>query len=71
MPEIFQDAALYYPIGNSDALAQRIKMVLEMNREETEKWRKAARLRSSFFSWDKCANETLEVLQHVFRDYWK
>ena len=65
MPEIFQDAALYYPTGDSDALAQRIKMVLEMNQEETEKRHTITRLRSSFFSWDKCANDTLEVLQQV------
>jgi glycosyltransferase involved in cell wall biosynthesis len=71
MPEIFHDAALFYPIGDAGALAARIKMALEMDTNEAESWRMRGLQRATFFSWDKTADQTLEVLQRAIKEHRK
>lgn len=61
LPEIFQDAALYYPARNAAALAARLAELLDspqMRRQLSDR----ALERAAFFSWQRCAEETLAVL---------
>ncbi len=61
MPEIFQEAALYYPARDTEALAARIGELLDSPENRREISHRAVE-RADFFSWDKCAEETLAVL---------
>lgn len=67
MPEISQDAALYYPVGDSEALARRIVEILEMGPEDDVRVRARARQRAAAFSWDTTAQKTLDVLRKAMR----
>ena len=61
LPEIFHDAALYYPARNAAALAARLAELLDspqIRRQLSER----ALERAAFFSWQRCAEETLAVL---------
>lgn len=69
MPEIFDNAALFYKIGNSTSLSDRIRQVLNMTKTEAEGWSLKAVRRASFFSWDKTAQQTLEVLERAIKEY--
>jgi glycosyltransferase involved in cell wall biosynthesis len=71
MPEIFQNAAIYYSVGDADALAAKIEWALKMSQEESNTWHSRARRRVSFFSWDKTADQTLEVLERAIKCYRK
>jgi glycosyltransferase involved in cell wall biosynthesis len=70
MPEIFEDAPFYYPTGDAGALAARIQSTLELGQEEVEMCQARVRKRASFFSWDKTAVQTLEVLKRTVSG-WK
>ena len=61
LPEIFQDAALYYPARNAAALAARLAELLD-SRPMRQQLPDRALERAAFFSWQKCAEETLAVL---------
>lgn len=69
MPEILADAASYYPLGDTSALASEIQNVLKMGKKEDGIRRDKARQRASFFSWDKTAEQTLDVLERAIRDF--
>ena len=69
MPEILEKAALYYPTGDVVALAEKIRQVLNMRRDEVESWRKKARNRASQFSGEKCTEQTLDVLECAISHY--
>lgn len=69
MPEILADAANYYPLGDTCALASEIQNVLKMGKKEDVLWRERARQRASFFSWDKTAEQTLDALERAIRDF--
>ncbi|MGV8124317.1 MAG: glycosyltransferase [Candidatus Xenobiia bacterium LiM19] len=60
MPEIFDDAALYYNAGNGKELADLIIRVLKLNESEKLLFRNKAIKRAASFSWDKAAIETIE-----------
>ena len=65
LPEIFDGAAVFYPVGKPDVLAQKIKEVLGWSLEKKEKMSQLSLKRASFFSWDKCAQQTLEEFKKV------
>jgi len=69
MPEILADAANYYPLCDASALALEIENVLKMDKTEESIRRDRARRRASFFSWDKTAEQTLDVLERAVRDF--
>ena len=69
MPEILSDAAIYYPTGDAAALAARIKMVSQMNKNEIELRQMSALQRASFFSWDRTADQTVKVLERAVESY--
>ncbi len=61
LPEIFQDAALYYPARNAAGLAARLAELLD-SRPMRQRLSDRALERAAFFSWQTCAEETLAVL---------
>ncbi|MBZ0167373.1 MAG: glycosyltransferase, partial [Candidatus Omnitrophica bacterium] len=63
LPEIFQDAALYYEPRDSHLLADRIKDILTFDVEQKLVLSRAACGRASEFSWDDTAQRTVEALQ--------
>jgi glycosyltransferase involved in cell wall biosynthesis len=69
MPEISQDAAFYYRVGDDMALAQRIRETLNLDPDEAAAARARARHRAAELSWDATAQRTLDVLCRAVRDH--
>jgi glycosyltransferase involved in cell wall biosynthesis len=67
LPEVFQDAALYYPAGEPDRLATRIRDVLSLTGERQRSMRDTAHARAACFSWESCCDRTVAELQKVVR----
>lgn len=64
MPEICQDAAIYFDPFDTEDIAQKIKMLLE-DYSLRDKLRKKSLVRSQFFSWEKTATELIRVFEEV------
>jgi glycosyltransferase involved in cell wall biosynthesis len=71
LPEIFEDAAIYYPSGNPDKLAVAIidVLTLDKNRMKYKIMTKKAKKRALTFSWDDCAKKTVVELRKAVEDY--
>ena len=67
LPEIFGDAAHYYPSGDGGALAAVLEKVLSMDDHQRVFMKQAARRRAALFSWDVCAERTVEELKRAAR----
>jgi glycosyltransferase involved in cell wall biosynthesis len=67
LPEVFQDAALYYPAGQSDRLAGRIREVLGLPAERQREMRSSAFAQAARFSWESCCDRTVAQLRNVVR----
>lgn len=63
LPEIFGEAALYYPSKNGKHLAEAIQTVLSWDNHERHESSKRARKRATKFSWDITAKKTVDELQ--------
>jgi len=63
LPEVVGKAGIIVDPYKSEDIAKGIKMALERSRELREEGLRRARI----FSWDKCAKETLRVLEEVIR----
>jgi glycosyltransferase involved in cell wall biosynthesis len=63
LPEVAGDAALYFENNNTQDLAQKIQQVLE-NPELKNSLIEKGCLQLEKFSWEKCAQETLEFLKN-------
>lgn len=64
MPEICQDAALYFNPHDPSDIAKKMLKVLRSDDLRTNLSQKALR-RAKFFSWEKTAKETLKVIEEV------
>lgn len=62
LPEIFGDAALYYPPGSGEVLARAIQTVLNWENNQNDDAADKARKRAAEFSWDICAQKTVKEL---------
>jgi glycosyltransferase involved in cell wall biosynthesis len=62
MPEICQDAAVYFDPFNPRDIAEKIKTVLT-NNDLLQKLKEQSLKRAYYFSWEKTAKETLNVLE--------
>lgn len=63
IPEVGGDAAFYFNnVNDYEELAEVIKNVLNLLKDEKEKKIKLGLEQTRKFSWEKCANETLEIL---------
>lgn len=65
LPEIFEDAAVYYPPKNGKALAEAVLSVLAWNRHQRNEASERARQQAAKFSWDVCAEKTIAALAKV------
>lgn len=71
LPEIFDDAAVFYPPKRPEILAQRVQEVLNWSKHKKQEIRQRALKRASQFSWDVCAEKTVEQLQLAIKDFKK
>lgn len=62
LPEVGGDAALYFDSGSADDLAEKIKRVLEDEKLRQDLIAKGLK-QIKKFSWEKCAQETLDYLK--------
>jgi len=69
LPEIFGDAAVYYPPKNHRALAERILEVTSWPEEKRREMSERAKKRASQFSWDICAQKTIEQFQIAIEEF--
>lgn len=67
MPEFFQDNAIYYPEKNSSSLADGVIDMLAMSDADIQKLRKSSKERASFFTWQRCADNTISELKNVLK----
>ncbi|GJQ50980.1 MAG: hypothetical protein HKUEN01_33660 [Candidatus Kuenenia stuttgartiensis] len=59
MPEICQDAAIYF---NPQDIAEKIQIVLS-NNDLLQKLKQLSFIRASYFSWEETAKKTLQVFE--------
>ncbi|MED3664722.1 glycosyltransferase family 1 protein [Geobacillus stearothermophilus] len=64
LPEVCGDAALYIDPYSPEDIAEKIKLLLSDDKLRKELRRKGLE-RAKMFSWEKCAKETLEVIEEV------
>lgn len=60
LPEIYKDAAIYFDPESTSDMAEKIKQVLE-DKELASKLRRAGPKLASSYSWERTAQQTLEV----------
>lgn len=65
LPELFGDAAIYYPPKDGKALAEAIQTVLTWDDVQRSEAFKRAKKRAGTFSWDICAERTVNELAKV------
>lgn len=68
LPELFGDAALYYPPKDCQSLAEAIKSVLAWDDNQQKTMSEKAKKRAREFSWDVCAEKTVAELAKTVRD---
>ena len=62
LPELFGDAAVYYPPKDGKALSKAILKVLSRSDDKRREVSDLAKQRASQFSWDVCAEKTVSEL---------
>lgn len=65
MPEFFRDVAIYYPKGNAKSLSLAIQTAFALNNEHKKRLRAKSKTRASQFSWDVCAEKTIDKLKET------
>ncbi len=65
LPEVFAEAAVYYPPKDAAALAAVVERLLCADSEELTRMSAAARGRAAEFSWDRCAEKTVAQLANA------
>ena len=66
MPEVLNDSALFFDPNNHQEMADQIKIVLT-DKNIKEKLLEKAKNNIRRFSWHKCAKNTLEAYQSIFK----
>lgn len=62
LPEIFADAAVFYPSGRHEMLAEAVANVLDISSSKLNNAVQKVLNRSAVFSWDNCAAQTVNEL---------
>lgn len=70
LPEIVQEAGLYFDPFSSDDLADKMRMIVNNSTLKNE-LRKKGLQRGCYFSWDKCVKETYEFYKTVKKEHDK
>jgi len=68
LPEVFGDAAIFYPPKDGKALAEVIQTVLAWDNHQRKVMSEKARKRAGEFSWDVCAEKTVAELEKAARN---
>jgi glycosyltransferase involved in cell wall biosynthesis len=64
LPETAEHAALYFDPRNSEDMADRM-VTMTTNREVYRECRALGLERAKAFSWDRCAERTLEIIEET------
>jgi len=67
LPELFGDAAIYYPPEDGKALSDAIKTIFTWDDNQRKVMSEKARKRAGEFSWDICAERTVAQFAKVIR----
>ena len=67
LPEIFGSSALYYPPKDFTTLAKQIRYVISMGQAERAVMASAAKDIASKYSWEICAQKTVDELQKALQ----
>jgi glycosyltransferase involved in cell wall biosynthesis len=67
LPEIFHDAAVYYPPTDGESLAKIIETVLSWDDNQRNAMSEKAKRRAAEVSWDVCADKTVAELEKAIR----
>lgn len=67
MPEVLGDAAEYFPSGNRDMLANRMKHLLAMDDVQLAAYGSKGRERARHFDWTKEADKLLDMIENECR----
>lgn len=67
LPEIYQDAALYFDPGSTSDIAEKIKLVLE-DKELAAKLRQKGPRLAAQYSWQRMAKQTLEIYEETLEN---
>ena len=62
LPELFGDAAIFYPSKDAKGLAEAIQAVLAWDDNQRKQASERAKNRAKEFSWDVCARKTVAEL---------
>ncbi len=65
LPEVAGDAGIVVNELNEEDIAKGIEKVLKMDKNEYNKLVEKGKLQASRFSWQKCASETLEIIENA------
>ena len=65
IPEVGGEAAVYFDPNKVKSIAEGIKKVLKMSKEEYNKRREMGFVQARKFSWQKCAKLTLETIENA------
>lgn len=69
MPEFYQDSALYYKVGNSRDLAEKINIMLNMTPEDLNQMKYKQKKIIAKFLWDQTAKLTMESLVRAIDEF--
>jgi glycosyltransferase involved in cell wall biosynthesis len=68
LPELFGDAAIFYPPKDGQALAEAIQTVLAWDNNQRKLTSEKAKKRAAEFSWDVCAERTVAELARAIKN---
>lgn len=68
LPEFFVDSALYYPPKDVTTLAKQIQAITSLGRAKRAAMSSAAKDNASRFSWEICAQKTVDELKKVLHN---
>jgi len=69
MPELLQDAGIYFNPEDPDSIAASLKLLLK-NEALRKNLGSKARLLSKIYSWERCAHDTLSFLSSVHKRHF-
>ena len=68
LPEIFTDAAIFYPPTNVALLAEAIEIVLNFSEQKSNEAIQKSLKRRDSFNWNRCAEQTVAQLARAIED---
>lgn len=69
LPEIFEDAAIFYPSRKPEVLAKKIADVFSWLEYRRQNMKEKANARAAQFSWYKCAEQTINEFETTIEQF--